>query len=515
MPEKKSKEEIKAEKASVAKIVAAARRKQQNVALFLTKDGSGIVLEADPKKPTAALRSKARQAGAGLKGLLGTLTINGMEAHFASETDSVPGQLARITKKWLKERGPAFKVLISLPSGEMLSDGEEDNQSEAAQTAAVPEDAPKDARMASLTARFKALKPDVQRAGKTAGAAAKPLMRLATQVAQAISAGETDAAETSLGKLEQALASINQTGTAPDAFNTDAAPADDAERFKRLKLQAAEVQAGIKAAPSAVQGKLTGAFKTGVTALQGGDLDTAEAQFAALAKALEKVGAASAATAATEPGEDPMLGKLRRASSEIGKEIAALQEGPPRAKLSAAFDVLQRQIEAGDVQKALASAKAVNKALGSVAVSGNAEGESPETKANMPDGLKPIHDAKVAWVSARDALKSEMTKLQKAILEVCQGEQFKGMDSTTGMLFSYLEALDGRLERALDAILNEADAEARKGLSSQAQGIVNEFKSELNEPFFQDVDGNNGFTDVKVTSTAAAALDQVETALAA
>ena len=81
-------------------------------------------------------------------------------------------------------------------------------------------------------------------------------------------------------------------------------------------------------------------------------------------------------------------------------------------------------------------------------------------------------------------------------------------------LFSYLDKLDNRLEDALEALVQEPDGSKRQSLKGNAQKVLVEFQAELNtNPFFQAVDGGNGFKPVNVRSAAMASLGKVNDAL--
>jgi hypothetical protein len=85
----------------------------------------------------------------------------------------------------------------------------------------------------------------------------------------------------------------------------------------------------------------------------------------------------------------------------------------------------------------------------------------------------------------------------------------------TGKLFTYLDALDNRLETTLEDLVTTPDGPERQALKAKARGIVAEYSAELDSDFFRDVDGDNGFAPVKIRAPAVAALQHVATALAA
>ena len=118
-----------------------ARKKDLNFALLIAKDG--MVLEAHPTKGSSVMRRQAKAKGAGPKGTEGVMNVSGKTINFKVEDDDFPGTLPKTTKKWLTSMGIQMKVLITLPGGVTLDDGEEDEQT-SADTLGGAEDNPPD-----------------------------------------------------------------------------------------------------------------------------------------------------------------------------------------------------------------------------------------------------------------------------------------------------------------------------------------------------------------------------------
>lgn len=147
-----------------------------------------------------------------------------------------------------------------------------------------------------------------------------------------------------------------------------------------------------------------------------------------------------------------------------------------------------------------------------------AEAEAAEqtaAEADIPAGVVPFVRARLDWVKTRSTLKSELTKLQGEILAVCSGDEFPTIANDSNALFSYLETLDSRLEDALEALVQEPDGTQREKLKAAARKVLDEYRGELDTPFFQAVDGKNGFKPVNVRGAALASLGKVTDALAA
>ncbi len=116
MATKKSPAELKAEGAAVSEQIALARKKTLNFALLMAKDG--LILETDMRKDSEILwRNAKKTGGGGSKGAKGTMQVNGKVIEFTCTDDSAPGQLPKLFKKFLSERGQAYQVVMVTPSG--------------------------------------------------------------------------------------------------------------------------------------------------------------------------------------------------------------------------------------------------------------------------------------------------------------------------------------------------------------------------------------------------------------
>ena len=307
-----------------------------------------------------------------------------------------------------------------------------------------------------------------------------------------------------------------------DETSSNDADGDEEERLQNLKARAAKLQAALRDVPNSAQAPLVQAFKAAVGALQGGDLDKAEGQFAKLESAISKLAGASRNTQA---GTDrPALNNLMDASARLSQRIDDLGNSDAVDKLRAAHGVLEGQIASGDVLKAAGTAKALGAAIARLAdqtqtaSTGEHLGGETGPKASDADASgddAPISRARQDWVSTRGVLKSELAKLQAEILAVCQGDDFPNIVKESETLFSYLDAFDSRLEDALDALVQEPDAKRREKLRDAAQAVLSAYESELDAPFFLAVDGENGFKSVNVRSAAKASLTLVNNALSA
>ena len=88
------------------------------------------------------------------------------------------------------------------------------------------------------------------------------------------------------------------------------------------------------------------------------------------------------------------------------------------------------------------------------------------------------------------------------------------MSAHSSVLFTYLDGIDSRLEDTLETLVEAPDGDRREALKTEARGIIDTYRTALDEPFFQAVD-NNGFVKTNIRGAALDSLKQVSDALAA
>lgn len=134
---KRSKADIEQETTSLKDAVAKARKKPLNIAMLMSKEG--LAIASDLRKPTGLLRRVAKEAGGQpAKSVQGTLTVSGSKAELISESDDVPGQMAKVAKSWFGEHGIKLTFDIKLPSdaeNEAKLQNEEEGTGETNETA--------------------------------------------------------------------------------------------------------------------------------------------------------------------------------------------------------------------------------------------------------------------------------------------------------------------------------------------------------------------------------------------
>lgn len=178
------------------------------------------------------------------------------------------------------------------------------------------------------------------------------------------------------------------------------------------------------------------------------------------------------------------------------------------SKIRAVLGYFIEKGEAGDYVGGMTAAGGLKKLIAEAQA---AEQTAAET--DIPAGIVPFVRARLDWVKTRTSQKAELTKLQDAIVAACDADEFPDIANDSKQLFTYLDTLDGRLEDALDALVQEPDGAKRKKLKADAAKLLVEFQKELDTPFFQAVDGDNGFKPVNVRGAAMGSLGKVKDAL--
>ncbi|MEO0995177.1 MAG: hypothetical protein AAFX62_15385, partial [Pseudomonadota bacterium] len=129
---------------------------------------------------------------------------------------------------------------------------------------------------------------------------------------------------------------------------------------------------------------------------------------------------------------------------------------------------------------------------------------------DVAEDVIPFAKARLNWLKARAKMESEVGRLVAAIRTACAGvPELAAVAAQADALHLELERLDDRLVDALDAIANAPDTDARAPLKRQALDVIAAYRGTLSGGFFADVDADNGFVSVSVTSTAVSALDDI------
>lgn len=526
------------------KMMAMAKKRDLSFAYCPGNDPKEDVFVLDRKKKPEVIGRVARGESTGTKLGYGTAKVKGRVISLTCERE-LP-QMAKKLKKFLKFEKIPMNVLVMDASGNVLEEDIEDmpddgllddvadddfdddddaaGPDETEDAAAEPKSAEATAEEgvsaapagdnAELLKQLKARAVQVQGAIKGVKQEAQaPLIAGFKTAVGALQGGDLPKADDMLTKLERAIGKLSAASeaSAPAAAAEDPALAKLAQvsavLSKRIDaLENVEGASRLRAAHGMLdeQIALGDAKKATGTAKALGDAIARLAEQSAAAPAPEPTPAAAAGGAADLGAEwrdaradlEPtILDLLQRGLGDVGKMRA----------------VLAYFIEKGEADDFAGAMKAVPGLKKLIADAQAAEQTAAEK--DIPAGVVPYVRARLDWSKTRISLQSEMTKLQDSILAVCQGDEFPTIANDTKALFTYLDALDTRLEDALEALVQEPDGDKREKLKDDARKVLSEFQSELDTPFFQTIDGNNGFKPVNVRGAAIASLGKVNEAL--
>lgn len=100
--------------------------------------------------------------------------------------------------------------------------------------------------------------------------------------------------------------------------------------------------------------------------------------------------------------------------------------------------------------------------------------------------------ARLAWDATRKHLRSQLTALQRAIVEQSSDEtDFDEISANVSKLDAALDTLDERLLEKLDEVTNAADPAARAGLAQEARTIALGYRAFVaRDLLMAELDGN-------------------------
>lgn len=533
--------------AQLKKMLAMAKKKEMAFAYCPGGKPADDVFVLDRKKKPDVIGRAARAEGEGSKLAFGMGSLKGKVLSLKCERE-LPG-MAKKLKRWLRDEKCPLNVKIldmngnvleedieDLPDDDFLGDVEIDDEDGDAEDTSndASEDAQEDGndanddgeRLKALKARAAAMQGGIQALAPEAQGQLVPGFKKGVA---AIQGSDLDTAETIMDRLEQALAKLSAaSGVAPPP------PTDGDPMQVKLGMAATQLLKRIDGLPEgAGKDRLLTVHAALLGQIDSGDIKKAGATAKALGEAISKVSASDKAAASTETANAPeenVEADTQQAEAQEPIDPNASEDGKAwnaeRARLEPVIlNLLEKGF--GDVSKmraawafftekgslgAFADGMKIAPGLDKLIAAAEAAEQSDAEK-DIPADVVPFVQARLSWAKARNQLQSEMMKLENAILAVCQGEEFKGMANDTKALFTYLENLDDRLEGALEALVTAPDGDKRESLKTDARKVLGEYMSELDSPFFKDVDSNNGFASVNVRSTAANALAAVDSVL--
>ena len=126
----------------------------------------------------------------------------------------------------------------------------------------------------------------------------------------------------------------------------------------------------------------------------------------------------------------------------------------------------------------------------------------------------PFKKAQLLWATTQTKMKSEIIRLQTAIIETCGTDpDLKTVATEAADLPSRLDVFDGELDKRLGDLVGTTDGSSLDALKAQARATVQEYETALLDPFFAELDTNNGFIKVAVTSSAKQSLTAISKVL--
>lgn len=210
---------------------------------------------------------------------------------------------------------------------------------------------------------------------------------------------------------------------------------------------------------------------------------------------------------AAAPPSQPIRGyqeKIRKAFDLLKPKLKQLLEAAPdnRAELQA----LIKQVQQGDESEAAAALKQ----LSSLAASAPKDGAAGELS------IVKLGKARIEWISVRREGLAGVEQLKKDIMSVYVDAPTakKAVSESLAKLQGAVSKLDATLENHLDAVLNEADPNRRKGLAKRVSETVRKF-SDLceNDPILKEIDGNEFNKNTRIIAPIRNKLSDIQKAL--
>jgi len=224
---KKSAGELKEEGTALNELIVQGRKKAMNFALVMGKEGCS--LEAHPTKGADVMWRQAKAAAGGTRGAQGVMNVSGKVIELSCETEDFPGTLPKTFKRHLKERGLSFKVVMILPNGERLDDGDEDEEDTEVggtdsgeapvESGGEPESGPDP--MAEVTRRLKELVPQVRSMATRGVPGADRLGKGLQAAAGEIKAGNLERAQMLVAAIAKSLSEMGGSGPEPSGTGNE------------------------------------------------------------------------------------------------------------------------------------------------------------------------------------------------------------------------------------------------------------------------------------------------------
>lgn len=527
----------KLEGPALKKMVKLAKKKPLAFAFCPGKKMDEHVIMIDRRKGPTILGKAAKKEGTSPKVAFGTMAVSGKVAELTCER--VVPKMAKTLKQYFRTQKLMLNIVVLDENGQELESDIEDlpddpefdrdddtdlAEEEEAQAADSPaeevaqeaEEAPAEDDADSdgpdpraLAARLKAAQPGVMGAE---GPIADKLKKIMAVAVSQIKAGELAKADQAITGIEAALAKMGAASSGKDAA-PEAGPEqeDTAADARALAARAGALKQTLGAVAEPARGKLLAALGAAAGQIKAGDLTAAGATLDKIEAAAAKVSGADKTAEAANPDAAKWAAAESRLQPLVDKAMAE-KRGDLDA-INRAFNYGKDLAADGAYDRALAAAGKVAELLKAAAA---AEGTAAAAEAReaIPDDVVPYVKSRLAWIDTRKGLRKEIEGLKSAIDGATAGiEGLEDVPAKSGVLFTYLDDIDGKLEDTLETLVETPDGPDREKLKSQARQIIDQYKGVLDTDFFQAVD-SNGFANTNIRGAALASLDEVSTALA-
>lgn len=549
---------------AVKAMVALARKNPVNIGICMGLKPDKAVVVMDRKRDPEVLGREAKKKGETAKIAVGTIAVDGKTATLTC-MGKTPSGLTKQLKAYFKliEIPLVFELLDE--DGNAVPD-EDDNGPDTADAASPGGN---DEARAAWVAAWTEAAPRVDAAIAANPVAADKLRLVRDFTLAKAEGGDFPAAQKSLQTLFGLMAAGKPSGQTTGG--TEATARNPAIDPKELIGKLQQLKPRIAAIAEPEGASLNKAYLTVVTLLKAGDLGQASEAVDGLTAAVARAEAASSATAKPDTGQpapDPKLAKIGEAAEKLRGLVTALSASAGRSAMLDLLDGVAAKVSDGEPEVALGALKRVQDGLklqaevdrlsplvsaaasaGKVAdvnamtllfnmvadsvpaadhakamtnlaqvaamiAAGTAEPSAFERE--IPADVQPFAISRIEWGKTRGKMRNQIELLQDAIVKACDAAgDLKEVSDSVGDLLEHLLGLDDRLESKLDEIVNSESGAKREALKKEARTLLSEYSGELAKPFFADVDSNNGFTNVAVTSTAREALAEISKVLAA
>lgn len=501
-------------------MLAVAKKRPLNFAICMGRKPEDTVVILHRLKDPEILGRQAKKAGDTPKIAFGTIEVKGKKALLTCQSD-IPAGIAKSTKKFLTGVKMPLKITVMDATGALAEDDGDPEEADETQDAPPPMDAGLDAAAAAAPpppppppppapqgaawARVEtAMAPAVARFVDAGGEKAATVRAAWDGALKAAAEGRFDLAMSVAQKIKPLLV---QSAPAADMAPADAArsaPSAERQRYDAILPALQALHDRVMALDPQDADQIEKGWAA-MTALAGQGDAAGALKLAAALKA--RLDAALVAGTAAEAFQQTYL--------RIGDLYAeAMSFNPPnRAQIESAWALVSDLgFDRREYAKAEAAAAKVEAALRLAIAAGRQGGPRDQ---DVPPDVAPFAKARVTWSGAKSTMRAELRKLEDKLVATFQSDPDLAELATAARgLSRRLDVFTDELEDSLDAVVNSPPGPERDRLRKQAEAALGRYRAALQDEFFADIDGNNGFIPVDIAGAANRALQEVERVLA-